>query len=410
MGLFVCGIGRNEAGESAFRHDPLRRSTGVSVHLLQGAMPRHGHDLVRRAAQLGQARGSRLAQPMGRAERQAGLPAPLAEAVAERLRRVGRAPVTDQEGQFPGGGRIKDALKLGHDGQFKPHRTTLPILLLREGKPAVAHMLPAKLHHVAAPLAGVEQQRHGKPGLAAHRVMRLELPHLLQRPRMEALGAARQVGHLGRRVVMHQAQRHAVPVDGAQGLQEPVGGLGRLCPVIPDADQVAGLQPRRRLVAVALAEAVQDAAPHALGALIHAPELGRAVIGHAERIHTARQHHAGGHRRLGLLRLGVDRLPVLGIEGIRAGRLVQANLGLARLAQVDTDIAVPVPVLHHVAVIALHLDHGVSQGLASPSPGSAAKARSSACRSHTLRAPIRFGPGIRPSCTMPSNVVGLMPR
>src|SRR5262245_48866421 len=94
--------------------------------------------------------------------------------------------------------------------------------------------------------------------------------------------------------------------------------------------------------------------------------------------------------------------------------LFDPNLWTALHPNVASHVAVAINILNDVLEPDLHglpLIHAAtsSQGLPPSLSGNASKASSRRSRSHTVRASILFGPGIRPSFTISSNFDGEIP-
>src|SRR5262249_11968890 len=89
-----------------------------------------------------------------------------------------------------------------HRAQFGMHRDRerLASLLLLHRKHAIANVLAAHLDDIAAPLAGVDQQRERKARLRADWMMRLKLRDLVLGPRMEPITFNRTQLDVGCRV------------------------------------------------------------------------------------------------------------------------------------------------------------------------------------------------------------------
>src|SRR5262245_39214857 len=121
------------------------------------------------------------------ARRQSGRVAPVAELLAEGVAAVWLASRGDQERQVFARRHIEDR------AQMRMHRDCerrVRFLLLHVQR-AVLDVLPSHADHIAAPLAGIEQQREREAWLRADRMMRLELRDLFLGPRMEAVALDR---------------------------------------------------------------------------------------------------------------------------------------------------------------------------------------------------------------------------
>jgi hypothetical protein len=85
----------------AGRKRPLARALGVAVNFLRSLMTSDRHDLAVTRSKLCEACRTGLAQSVGRAMRQSGLIAPLAEPVAKSLHRERLAERGDETGVIP---------------------------------------------------------------------------------------------------------------------------------------------------------------------------------------------------------------------------------------------------------------------------------------------------------------------
>nr|WP_264177198.1 hypothetical protein [Roseomonas ponticola] len=276
-------------------------------------------------------------------------------------------------------------------------------------------MLRPQRHHIASPLARVEQQRQRQARQRADRIGGLESLDLRHGPGVEAIRIrAGQVGHAGRWVIGHEPGLDAMPEGGPQGFQQTIRGFRRVGAGIAYLHQVAGFQARGRLVAMRHPEPVEDAAAHPLGPLIHRAEGRASVVGDHQGIDTAGCDRP--HGRLRRHRLRVDGAAILSLESIGARRLVKPHLGLAGQAQIGAHVAVPVLVLDREFPAAGAFDHPASSHGLAPLAQPVAAFRSSthaskSKRSHPFTPRVTAtGIGMRPAATSASKVETPKPR
>ncbi|WP_244470344.1 hypothetical protein [Microvirga vignae] len=117
------------------------------------------------------------------------------------------------------------------------------VFVLGKRKPATLHMVRPKLDYVGSTLAGVEQQSEGKTGFGANRMHLLELFDFLQRPTVDTLTCASEVGHILCRIPVRNVTFNSKREDLAQRLHEPICGLGCIRFGVAPLPDVFGLEP-----------------------------------------------------------------------------------------------------------------------------------------------------------------------